>query len=181
MRRGWLHRQHYRRAVLAHQSRPEYGQLDAGMKKLTSIGIVALVVATSSFLITRPTYANTGPKPPVASEPIGTHKVWHPNYTSIFKLRQFGTLCMPGTPLTSLSVGDVVVGTETKTCEGISFRFRRVSHNYYMGWMWDFALEVIDPLEGHFPPTNDNDESPVPVLVRDEELPDTVIVVEETS
>lgn len=133
-------------------------------KSITSIGIVALVVATSAFLITKPTYANTGFENPTI---IGTHKVWHPNYTAIFKLRRFGTICMPGDYLTIIPVGTVVTGTETKTCEGIHLRFRRVSYNNYMGWMWDFALEVIDPLEGHFPPLENTEE--LPVLLREEE------------
>lgn len=134
------------------------------MKKLTSIGVVALVVATSAFLMTKPTYANAGFENPTA---IGTHKVWHPNYTAMFKLRRFGTVCMPGDYLTTVPVGTVVIGTETKTCEGIHLGFRRVSYNHYMGWMWDFALEVIDPLEGHFPPAEDTEE--LPIFLREEE------------
>ena len=131
------------------------------MKKSASLILASVVVAASIFiLIIQSTFSDIGFSNPLSSG--GTHRVWHPSYTTIFKLEQYGTLCMPGDPIIRIDVGDVVVGSETKTCEGIHLQFRRVSYNDYKGWMWDFSLEFIDPLEGYFPPIEDADEMPVP-------------------
>ena len=126
------------------------------MKKSAPLILAGVVMAASIFvLIVSPMYSNAGFSNPFSSN--GTHRVWHPQYTTIFKLKQYGTLCMPGDPIVRIAVGDVVVGSETKTCEGIHLQFRRVSYNDYKGWMWDFSLEFIDPLEGYFPPPQATD------------------------
>ena len=139
------------------------------MKILTSLGMAILIAGTASLLIVQPTYADVEGDTVVT----GTHSVWL-NNQSIFKLKRFGEFCMPGELIKGpIPIGSTVVGTETKECPGIPHRFRRVVYKDYFGWMWDFALEVIDPLEGHLPPTN-NQEIPIITKEEDPELGSTL-------
>jgi hypothetical protein len=96
---------------------------------------------------------------------MGTHTVWFGSGYGLFKLQRFGTYCMPGERLTNVPIGAKVRGMETRECEGIPQRFRRVTYGNYSGWMWDFTLMENDPLEGHFP---DDTEEEVPILKDDE-------------
>ena len=136
------------------------------MKILTTIGMTVLVVGTSAFLITKPTYADSHISISTETQSVGTHKVWLVNQ-SIFKLRRFGEHCMPGDLIKGpIPLNDTVVGTETRECKNVPYRFRRVSYENFSGWMWDFALEEIDPLEGEFPATEDEE---VPIIIREED------------
>jgi hypothetical protein len=120
------------------------------MMKPTNIGIAVLLAGTVSLLLVNPTYADVGNN----SVEIGTHKVWLPNQ-SIFKLKRFGEFCMPSQFIKGpIPQGTIIVGMETKECPNIPQRFRKVVYQNYWGWMWDYSLEVIDPFEGHLPPTD---------------------------
>jgi len=132
------------------------------MKILPTIGIAVLIVGTSAFLLTTPTYADSQTTTSVST---GTHKVWIPNQV-IFKLKRFGEYCMPGDLIKGpVPLNAKLVGTETRECEHIPHRFRRVFYENYSGWMWDYALEELDPLEGEIPAT----EIQVPVIMREED------------
>ena len=141
------------------------------MKKLISIGTVTLVLIASVFVVSRPTHADTTGVPiqsESGSTEVGNFKVWTTPAYGMFKLRRFGDYCMPADRLTTVPIGAIVLGMETKTCEGIPQRFRRVTYNHYSGWMWDFMLMEIDPTEGHFPPTPA--DTPVEMSFKDEEV-----------
>ena len=142
------------------------------MNKLITLGTVGLILVASIFIISRPTYADTTGSPTPQSESgsdeVGNFKVWTTPAHGLFKLRRFGDHCMPAERLTTVPVGAIVLGMDTKTCEGIPQRFRRVTYNHYSGWMWDFMLMEIDPTEGHFPPTPA--DTPVEMSFKDEEV-----------
>tara|TARA_Y100000034_G_C6677473_1_gene297685 strand:- start:41 stop:493 length:453 start_codon:yes stop_codon:yes gene_type:complete len=134
------------------------------MRTLTLIGIAVLIAGTSAFLITPLTHADTQNNVNV-SVSTGTHKVWMPNQ-GIFKLKRFGEYCMPGDLVKGpIPLNAELVGTETRECEHISHRFRRVFYENYSGWMWDYALEELDPMEGEIPDT----EVKIPVIIREED------------
>ena len=143
------------------------------MNKLITLGTVGLILIASIFVISRPTYADTTGSPTPQSESgsdeVGNFKVWTTPAYGLFKLRRFGDHCMPAERLTTVPIGAIVLGMETKTCEGIPQRFRRVTYNHYSGWMWDFMLMEIDPQEGHFPPPTPAD-TPVDMSFKDEEV-----------
>ena len=132
------------------------------MRILTPLGIAILIAGTVSLLIVQPTYADVGN----TSIVTGTHKVWL-NSQGMFKLKRFGEFCMPGqvikAPMPSRAI---VMSIETKECLGIPHRFRKVKYEDYFGWMWDYSLEVIDPLEGHLPPTDDQE---IPIIIKEED------------
>ena len=131
------------------------------MRILTSLGAAVLIAGAASLLIVQPTYADVGGDSIVT----GAHKVWL-NSQGMFKLKRFGEFCMPGTLIKApIPLGSQVVGLETKECPGIPHRFRKVVYEDYFGWMWDYALEVIDPLEGHLPSTNQE----IPIIIKDED------------
>jgi len=135
------------------------------MKIITSLGIAVLIAGATSLALAHPTYADAG----LSGDPIirGTHKVWMTNY-GMFKLKRFGEFCMPGQVIKApMPPNAIVMSIETKECPGIPYRFRKVKYEDYFGWMWDFSLEVIDPLEGHLPPT---DNQKVPILGKEEDL-----------
>jgi len=132
------------------------------MKILTPLGIAILIAGTVSLLIVQPTYAD------VRNDSIvtGTHKVWL-NSQGMFKLKRFGEFCMPGELIKApIPLNSIVISIETKECPGIPHRFRKVKYGDYFGWMWDFALEVIDPLEGHLPPM---DSQEIPIIIKEED------------
>jgi len=132
------------------------------MKILTPLGIAILIAGTVSLLIVQPTYADVGNNSIVT----GTHKVWL-NSQGMFKLKRFGEFCMPGKLIKApIPLNSTVISIETKECLGIPHRFRKVKYEDYFGWMWDYALEVIDPLEGHLPPT---DEQEIPIIIKEED------------
>ena len=141
------------------------------MKKLISIGTVTLVLIASVFVVSPPIHADTTGVP-IRSESgsavVGNFKVWTTPAYGLFKLRRFGDHCMPAERLTTVPVGAIVLAMDTKTCEGIPQRLRRVTYNHYSGWMWDFMLMEIDPTEGHFPPTPA--DTPVEMSFKDEEV-----------
>ena len=138
------------------------------MKKLISIGTITLILIASVFVVSRPTHADTTGMPSVSDSDTGNFKVWTQPAHGIFKLRRFGDYCMPDDRLTTVPVGAIVLGMETKTCDGIPQRFRRVTYNHYSGWMWDFMLMEIDPLEGHFPPAPA--DTPVNMTFKEEDI-----------
>ena len=135
------------------------------MKRIISIGTIVLILGASIFLISRPTYADTGTTISTAESVLGTHTVWTSAGYGLFKLQRFGIYCMPGEQLTNVPIGAKVLGMETRECEGIPQRFRRVTYKDYSGWMWDFTLMENDPLEGHFP---DDTEEEIPIIKEDE-------------
>ena len=125
--------------------------------------MAVLIAGTVSLLIVQPTYADVEGDTSVIT---GTHKVWL-NSQGMFKLKRFGEFCMPGELIKGpMPLGAIVVGLETKECPGIPQRFRKVVHEDYFGWMWDFALEVIDPLEGHIPPASTQE---IPIITKEED------------
>ena len=142
------------------------------MNKLITLGTVTLILIASVFVVSRPTHADTTGVPiqsESGSTEVGNFKVWTTPAYGMFKLRRFGDYCMPADRLTTVPIGAIVLGMETKTCEGIPQRFRRVTYNHYSGWMWDFMLMEIDPLEGHFPPPTPAD-TPVDMSVKEEDI-----------
>ena len=141
------------------------------MNKLITLGTVTLILIASVFVVSRPTHADTTGVPiqsESGSTEVGNFKVWTTPAYGMFKLRRFGDYCMPADRLTTVPIGAIVLGMETKTCDGIPQRFRRVTYNHYSGWMWDFMLMEIDPLEGHFPPTPA--DTPVDMTFKEEDI-----------
>ena len=132
------------------------------MRILTPLGIAILIAGTVSLLIVQPTYADVGNDSIVT----GTHRVWL-NSQGIFKLKRFGEFCMPGTLIKApIPLDSIVISIKTKECPGIPHRLRKVEYGDYFGGMWDFSLEVIDPLEGHLPPT---DSQEIPIIIKEED------------
>ena len=89
--------------------------------RLITLGTVGLILIASIFIISRPTYADTTgtPTPQSESDEVGNYKVWTSPAHGLFKLRRFGDYCMPADRLTTVPIGAIVQGMDTKTCEGI--------------------------------------------------------------